>query len=226
MAARAQAEIEPRPRRPRRVSSAPRRNADAQSPVAATFGYFARRPTLARVPVGLTLLLAGFVAFPYLQPKASHDAPPAPQAVRSPAPTPTAVHKEARAAPEPSSAADDAEASAPAKAAVPTKPAALAKDPGLDTWFVNAYLRCWKPPSGLPQGEKYAAQIRVIHNPDGTLASPPKLVNPPFDPDWRAFADSAVRAAAKCPLQVPAAYLSHFDQWKKMTLHFSPDGAM
>ena len=41
-----------------------------------------------------------------------------------------------------------------------------------------------------------------------------------------AFADSAVRAVAKCnPLQVPARYASHFEHWKKLTLHFSPDSA-
>jgi hypothetical protein len=118
-------------------------------------------------------------------------------------------------------------AAAPAKAPAPEKTAILSRDPALETWFIKAYLRCWTPPATLPPGEKYAAQIRVIHNSDGSLSGPPRLVNPPDEPEWRAYAESAVRAVAKCnPLQVPQRYAGRFDQWRRLTLHFSPDSAL
>jgi hypothetical protein len=105
--------------------------------------------------------------------------------------------------------------------AAPTRSIALGRDPALDSWFVASYLRCWSPPTNLPAGEKYGAQIRVVHKADGSLAAAPVLVNPPLDPEWRPYADSAVRAVTKCnPLRVPAQYAAQFDQWKKMTLHF------
>jgi hypothetical protein len=120
------------------------------------------------------------------------------------------------------------EASAsPVRAPTPERSTVTPRDPALEAWFIKAYLRCWTPPATLPQGEKYAPQIRVVHNSDGSLSAPPRLVNPPGDPEWRPYADSALRAVNKCnPLQVPARYLAHFDQWRKLTLHFSPDGAL
>jgi predicted lipid-binding transport protein (Tim44 family) len=103
----------------------------------------------------------------------------------------------------------------------PTRSIAAVRDPTLDSWFVSSYLRCWSPPTNLPAGEKYGAQIRVVHKADGSLAAAPILVNPPLDPEWRPYADSAVRAVTKCnPLRVPPQYVAQFDQWKKMTLHF------
>jgi hypothetical protein len=127
------------------------------------------------------------------------------------------------AAPKPDAIASLLAKGAPSSAA-PALPAP--RDATLDAWFVKSYLRCWTPPTTLPPGEKYAAQVRVIHNSDGSISSPPVLVNPPSDPDWRPFADSALRAVTKCsPLQVPAQYAARFDQWKKLSLHFSPDRA-
>ena len=73
-------------------------------------------------------------------------------------------------------------------ASMPAKPSAqngaivAARDPLLDRWFVNSYLRCWKPPTTLPLGEQYAAQIRISHNLDGSIAPLPVLVNPPSNP--------------------------------------------
>jgi hypothetical protein len=109
---------------------------------------------------------------------------------------------------------------APSKGAV-AQPISTGRDPALASWFVASYLKCWAPPANLPAGEKYGAQIRVVHRADGSLATPPRLVNPPMDPEWRAYADSAVRAVTKCnPLHVPPQYAAQFDQWRKMTLYF------
>jgi hypothetical protein len=115
---------------------------------------------------------------------------------------------------------DNSPSAAPIKAAV-AKPISTGPDPALESWFVASYLKCWAPPANLPVGEKYGAQIRVVHRADGSLASAPRLVNPPMDPEWRAYADSAVRAVTKCnPLHVPPQYAAQFDQWRKMTLYF------
>jgi outer membrane biosynthesis protein TonB len=93
----------------------------------------------------------------------------------------------------------------------------------LDAWLTESYLNCWTPPPGMPEGDTYVAQIKVIFNPDGSLSGRPVLLNPPTDPAWRAHAESAMRAVRKCdPLKVPAQYAPYFDQWKVETIHFDP----
>jgi hypothetical protein len=93
----------------------------------------------------------------------------------------------------------------------------------LDAWLTESYLNCWTPPPGVPEGDTYVAQIKVIFNPDGSLSGRPVLLNPPSDRAWRAHAESAMRAVRKCdPLKVPAEYMPYFDQWKIETIHFDP----
>jgi hypothetical protein len=93
----------------------------------------------------------------------------------------------------------------------------------LDAWLTESYLNCWTPPPGVPDGDTYVAQIKVIFNPDGSLSGRPVLLNPPSDKAWRAHAESAMRAVRKCdPLRVPAEYMPFFDQWKIETIHFDP----
>jgi outer membrane biosynthesis protein TonB len=93
----------------------------------------------------------------------------------------------------------------------------------LDAWLTESYLNCWTPPPGVPEGDTYVAQIKVVFNSDGTLSGRPVLLNPPSDRAWRAHAESAMRAVRKCdPLKVPAEYMPFFDQWKVETIHFDP----
>ncbi len=93
----------------------------------------------------------------------------------------------------------------------------------LDAWLTESYLNCWSPPPGMPDGDTYVAQIKVVFNPDGSLSGRPVLLNPPSDRAWRAHAESAMRAVRKCdPLRVPAEYMPFFDQWKVETIHFDP----
>ena len=93
----------------------------------------------------------------------------------------------------------------------------------LDAWLTESYLNCWTPPPGMPDGDTYVAEIRVIFNPDGSLSGRPVLLNPPTDRAWRAHAESAMRAVRKCdPLKVPAEYMPYFEQWKVETIHFDP----
>jgi colicin import membrane protein len=93
----------------------------------------------------------------------------------------------------------------------------------LDAWLTESYLNCWTPPPGVPEGDTYVAQIKVVFNADGSLSGRPVLLNPPSDRAWRAHAESAMRAVRKCdPLKVPAEYMPFFDQWKIETIHFDP----
>jgi outer membrane biosynthesis protein TonB len=93
----------------------------------------------------------------------------------------------------------------------------------LDAWLTESYLTCWTPPPGVPDGDTYVAQIKVVFNPDGSLSGRPILLNPPSDRAWRAHAESAMRAVRKCdPLKVPVEYMPFFDQWKVETIHFDP----
>ncbi len=96
----------------------------------------------------------------------------------------------------------------------------------LDNWFQDAYRACWSPPP-TPPGEKYIAQIKVEFGADGALTGAPSLANPPSDPAWRAYAESARRAVLKCnPLRVPGQYAPFFDEWRTKTVHFDPDNAL
>ena len=93
----------------------------------------------------------------------------------------------------------------------------------LDAWLTESYLNCWSPPPTMPDGDTYVAEIKVVFNPDGSLAVRPILLNPPADRAWRPHAESAMRAVKKCdPLKVPAEYMPYFDQWKVETIHFDP----
>ncbi|HXW20092.1 MAG TPA: hypothetical protein VEK35_06285 [Roseiarcus sp.] len=94
----------------------------------------------------------------------------------------------------------------------------------LDSWLADAYKACWNHPITKPDDDNYEPRVRVILNADGSLAAPPVLLNPPDNPEWRGWAESAVRAVQKCnPLQAPPQYAAFFDQWRR-TLEARSDG--
>jgi hypothetical protein len=169
--------------------------------------------------------LTGTFAVWYFQqgnPPKNQMAPAAPIHETRSAPSRTRDDSSVVAAPKPRS---DIDGLALAKTPRPGASTLALRDPAIDEWLTAAYLHCWTQP-GAPSGGDYAAQIRVTHNADGSLAAAPVLVNPPNDPAWRAFADSTVEAVTKCsPLRVPQKYIARYSQWKKVTLHFSPDNA-
>jgi hypothetical protein len=93
----------------------------------------------------------------------------------------------------------------------------------LDAWLVSAYKRCWKAKTAPPDAEPYFPKIRIAFKTDGTLAAPPRLVNPPSDPAWKPQADAALRAVKACdPLHVPDKYAPYYRQWKTKTVYFDP----
>jgi colicin import membrane protein len=96
----------------------------------------------------------------------------------------------------------------------------------LNEWFRDSYKNCWNVPPSNPSGENYVFDVRVTFNPDGSLANRPVMLNPPHDPEWRAHADSVMRAVMRCnPLHIPQEYAPYFDQWRSKTIHFDPTSA-
>jgi hypothetical protein len=119
---------------------------------------------------------------------------------------------------------------APAPAAVAASPApeppkrmTPAQQADFDAWMIKSYLACWKPAPQPADADLYVAQVRLAFNPDGSLAKPPKLVNPPSDPAMRPQAKSVMQAVQTCnPLPVPAQYRPFYEQWRAKTIHFNP----
>ena len=165
-----------------------------------------------RLVAGLALVAVAAGAYGYerLSPRnqsrsenASHEAPkpPAPVVVATAAPT------------------------APAAVELPARMTS-AQQAGFDAWLIKAYLGCWKPAPQPSDADLYVAQVRLAFNPDGSLAKPAKLVNPPSDPAQRPAAKSVMAAVQNCnPLPVPTQYRPFYEQWKTKTIHFNPQVA-
>jgi colicin import membrane protein len=118
--------------------------------------------------------------------------------------------------------------------AAPTPPAASeaparmtsSQQAGFEAWLIKTYLGCWKPAPQPTDADLYVAQVRLAFNPDGSLAKPAKLVNPPSDPALKPQAKSVMAAVQNCnPLPVPAQYRPFYEQWKTKTIHFNPQVA-
>ncbi len=171
-------------------------------------------------------------------------APAAPASVEAPAPVrapvtppPKPAQQAPALAPQQAPAPQQAQAPAPEQAQAPivvplprvktVEAAAEAMSTelaaALDAWLVSAYKRCWKARTAPPDSEPYFPKIRVAFKTDGTLAAPPRLVNPPSDPAWKPQADAALRAVKACdPLHVPDKYAPYYRQWKTKTVYFDP----
>jgi hypothetical protein len=79
--------------------------------------------------------------------------------------------------------------------------------------------KCWSMPvmKGDP-GEGGLARIRVKLLPDGSLESPPMIMDKPAGPKGLVFAESAARAIQKCaPYKLPP---EQYSAWKDLTLYF------
>ena len=97
---------------------------------------------------------------------------------------------------------------------------------GFEAWLIKTYLGSWKPAPQPADADLYVAQVRLAFNPDGSLAKPAKLVNPPSDPALKPQAKSVMAAVQNCnPLPVPAQYRPFYEQWRTKTVHFNPQVA-
>jgi colicin import membrane protein len=124
---------------------------------------------------------------------------------------------------------------APTVAATPSAPSAPeppkrmtpAQQADFDAWMIKTYLACWKPAPRPADADPYVAQVRLAFKPDGSLAKPPKLVNPPSDPAMKPQAKSVMQAVQTCnPLPMPAQYRPFYEQWRAKTIHFNPQIAV
>lgn len=167
-----------------------------------------------RPVAGLALVAVAAGAYAYQRerlPGPSRPENAADQAPRPPAPAPVV----ATAAPTP-----------PPSAAEPPTRMTSAQEAGFEAWLIKTYLGCWKPAAQPADSDPYVARVRLAFNPDGSLAKPAKLVNPPADPALKAQAKSVMTAVQNCnPLPVPAQYRPFYEQWKTKTIHFNPQVA-
>ena len=82
--------------------------------------------------------------------------------------------------------------------------------------------KCWNVPVGAPDPAALVLRVKVFLNEDGTVASPPQLLDqgPLGDPYFRAAADSAIRAVHICgPYQLPP---EKYATWSEITITFDP----
>ena len=149
-------------------------------------------------------------------------------AMAAPAPAPVKRAPEPAPALAPSPAFTTASLTSVAAVPLPPTPPQPSRMPAIleadfDAWLIESYKACYSPPPATPDGDPYLARVRVALKSDGALAGSPRLVNPPWDPAWRAHADAAVKAVKSCdPLHVPDKYAPYYSQWKTKTVFFDP----
>ncbi len=81
---------------------------------------------------------------------------------------------------------------------------------------------CWSiPVSGKPSS---LPQVRVALNADGSLAGAPVLINASGDPNFRALAESGMRAIRQCaPFRIPQRYAATYEDWRQLAVQLNPD---
>lgn len=82
--------------------------------------------------------------------------------------------------------------------------------------------KCWNVPIGAPDPASLVLRVRVFLNEDGTVASPPQLLDQGrlSDPYFRAAADAAIRAVHICgPYDLPPEKYAH---WNEIVITFDP----
>ena len=183
--------------------------------------------SLSRPVTGLmlvALLGAGVYGVEHLRPRNASRSDEASNPPPQPPARPTTV---AAAFPVPVPA-PAALAPPPAPIEPPAPPARMtpAQQASFDAWLIKTYLSCWRPAPPPADADLYVAQVRLAFNPDGSLAKPAKLVNPPSDPALKPQAKSVMLAVQNCnPLPIPAQYRPFYEQWKTKSIHFNPQVA-
>ncbi len=173
-------------------------------------------PALRYWIAALAVALAGFGYVAY---RDSHAAKPRAVALApAPPPRPRDVQTGSHPAAQPPEPAPSPAQTVAARETPPPEDPTAAR-----AWLVDAFKSCWKPPRGVPDGDPYMPRVRIALERDGSLASAPRLINPPSDPDWRPFAEAALRAIKDCaPVHVPEKHAASYAHWKTATVFFDP----
>jgi colicin import membrane protein len=81
--------------------------------------------------------------------------------------------------------------------------------------------QCWNPPVGALEAQRLFVVLRVVFNPDGTVAKPPEMVEATPSPVGPAMVESAKRAILQCQ---PFTMLRKetYSTWKDLELKFDP----
>lgn len=88
--------------------------------------------------------------------------------------------------------------------------------------FKRHVSSCWNVLPGAGNMERAIVELRIMLNPDGTLAAPPQVYNKPPTAGAQATAESAIRAVINCaPYKMLRA--NTYSAWKDMILNFDPD---
>jgi len=128
-------------------------------------------------------------------------------------------------------------ASAPPPSASPNKPT-KAKEPALGApdgrdkqisaselamigQIIKSCMKTnWTVLSGGASAQETAVKIRLRFKADGTLSTPPEIMNPQRAPYFLAISESAIRAVQQCePFNLPP---TKYDDWKDIVLNFHP----
>jgi hypothetical protein len=86
--------------------------------------------------------------------------------------------------------------------------------------FRDQIRRCWVPPAGQQGIAHTNPNIRLRLKLDGTLDGAPVLLNRSSEPEFRALAESVLKALTKCqPFHLPA---QAYSLWKETEIVFDP----
>ncbi|TRD02930.1 MULTISPECIES: cell envelope integrity protein TolA [unclassified Mesorhizobium] len=85
-------------------------------------------------------------------------------------------------------------------------------------YLMKAIQTCW----AVPANATSVARVRISLNKDGSLAGPPKILDP-VTPQPDKVAKAAVRAIKRCaPFPGLTSYAAHYDLWREVVLTFHP----
>jgi len=81
--------------------------------------------------------------------------------------------------------------------------------------------RCWNLTVTSAPSVKPVVHIELSAN--GELVAAPRLTNSSGEPNFRAVAESGMRAIRQCsPYRIPAKYAQYFDDWKNINVRLDP----
>lgn len=79
----------------------------------------------------------------------------------------------------------------------------------------------WRPPANVRNPEEAVVVVRILLNPDGTLAAPPKVLKSGSSPEFIASRDSALRAInSGQPFTMFKP--ENYEFWKDIEINFDP----
>jgi hypothetical protein len=88
-------------------------------------------------------------------------------------------------------------------------------------YLSDKLVGCWT----IPVADEFVVtRVQISLNRDGSLAGPPKILNPATEPQGKRFNDSAVRAITRCaPFTGLAAYADSYQAWRETTVISTPE---